>query len=259
MAEQDYYKLLGVDATATAKELGKAFRQRARQTHPDKLPPGSSEAAKTRAKQQFQEISKAWEVLGDPQKRADYDSSRADSAAHTRQAPRPAQRAPRPKQRAEAQRQPSAADEERRRKQQEERAEKQRQRDEEAREAKRQLAREQRERDVTAGLGSHWVQPSHRPIFTDVENDEGIGKASAKASQQSSKQKDADSDASSELSFDTGIDLRDLNLEDAVNMGEDDSGELDGCGEVWQLKRPEPEGKEGNDAEATSLAEQSET
>lgn len=61
-----------------------AFRQLARKVHPDKLPPGSSEEAQLRAKQRFQQVAKAWEVLGDEVRRRAYDAERAAQAQQTR-------------------------------------------------------------------------------------------------------------------------------------------------------------------------------
>lgn len=61
---KDYYKILGVDKNASADEVKKAFRQKAHQFHPDK--PGGDEA-------KFKEINEAYQVLGDPNKRAQYD------------------------------------------------------------------------------------------------------------------------------------------------------------------------------------------
>lgn len=63
----DYYELLGVSQSATADELKKAYRRLARQYHPDVNPDDPEAEAK------FKEISKAYETLSDPQRRARYD------------------------------------------------------------------------------------------------------------------------------------------------------------------------------------------
>jgi molecular chaperone DnaJ len=65
--EKDYYKVLGVPDTATAKEIGKKYRQLAKQFHPD-AHPGSEE--------RFKEVSAAYDVLGDADKRKEYDEVR---------------------------------------------------------------------------------------------------------------------------------------------------------------------------------------
>jgi molecular chaperone DnaJ len=67
MATQDYYEVLGVKRDATADDLKKAFRHLARKYHPD-LNKGSKEA-----EEKFKEINEAYQVLGDPQKKAQYD------------------------------------------------------------------------------------------------------------------------------------------------------------------------------------------
>ncbi len=70
MAEQkrDYYEVLGVNKNATDEELKKAYRQLAKKYHPDANPDNPKEA-----EAKFKEISEAYEVLSDKQKRAMYD------------------------------------------------------------------------------------------------------------------------------------------------------------------------------------------
>ena len=63
----DYYKILGVDKTATAKDIRAAYRKLARKYHPD-LNPNNKDATKN-----FQQINEANEVLSDPEKRKKYD------------------------------------------------------------------------------------------------------------------------------------------------------------------------------------------
>ncbi|SEF74459.1 molecular chaperone DnaJ [Caloramator fervidus] len=64
---KDYYAILGVDRNATDEEIKKAFRKLALQYHPDRNP-GNKEA-----EEKFKEINEAYQVLSDPQKRAQYD------------------------------------------------------------------------------------------------------------------------------------------------------------------------------------------
>jgi molecular chaperone DnaJ len=68
--EKDYYAILGVADTATAKEITKAYRKLARELHPDKNP------GDAKAEERFKEVSAAYDVLGDDAKRAEYDEVR---------------------------------------------------------------------------------------------------------------------------------------------------------------------------------------
>jgi molecular chaperone DnaJ len=69
---QDHYKVLGVDRKASADEIKKAYRKLARKYHPDKNP------GDAKAEARFKEISLAHDVLGDPDKRKDYDRALAN-------------------------------------------------------------------------------------------------------------------------------------------------------------------------------------
>ncbi len=68
--EKDYYKILGVSDTADAKEITKAYRKLARENHPDAKP---GDAA---AEERFKEGSVAYDVVGDAEKRKEYDEVR---------------------------------------------------------------------------------------------------------------------------------------------------------------------------------------
>jgi molecular chaperone DnaJ len=65
--KRDYYEILGVAKTATAEEIKKAYRKVALQFHPDRNP-GDKEA-----EDKFKEAAEAYEVLSNPEKRAQYD------------------------------------------------------------------------------------------------------------------------------------------------------------------------------------------
>ena len=66
--KKDYYEILGVSKTASDDELKKAFRKKAKQWHPDANPDNKKEA-----EAKFKEITEAYEVLSNPQKRQMYD------------------------------------------------------------------------------------------------------------------------------------------------------------------------------------------
>jgi molecular chaperone DnaJ len=68
MAKRDYYEVLGVGRNASADEIKKAYRKLARKYHPDANPDNKEEA-----EAKFKEISEAYVVLSDPEKRANYD------------------------------------------------------------------------------------------------------------------------------------------------------------------------------------------
>src|SRR2546423_4836278 len=72
--EKDYYQVLGVAKNATPAEIKKAYRKLAQQHHPD------TNAGNKESESRFKEISAAYEVLGDEEKRAAYDQVR-DMAA----------------------------------------------------------------------------------------------------------------------------------------------------------------------------------
>ena len=67
MSSVDYYQVLGLKKNATAAEIKRTYRKLAVKYHPDKNP-GNKEA-----EEKFKELSEAYEILSDPQKRAQYD------------------------------------------------------------------------------------------------------------------------------------------------------------------------------------------
>ena len=72
--KRDYYEVLGVDKNASADDIKKAYRKKAKQYHPD-LNPGDKEA-----EAKFKEANEAYEVLSDEQKKADRKSTRLNSS-----------------------------------------------------------------------------------------------------------------------------------------------------------------------------------
>ena len=65
--KEDFYEILGVDKSATAAEIKKAYRKKAIEYHPDKNP------GDAKAEEMFKKAAEAYEVLSDPQKKQQYD------------------------------------------------------------------------------------------------------------------------------------------------------------------------------------------
>src|SRR6201992_2336842 len=73
----DPYKVLGVSKTASEAEIKKAFRALAKKHHPDT-------AKGEDAKKKFQEISNAYDIVGDKEKRAKFDAGEIDASGNPR-------------------------------------------------------------------------------------------------------------------------------------------------------------------------------
>ena len=67
-SNRNFYKILGVQWSASQKEIKRAYRKLSLEWHPDKNPDNREEALK-----KYQEINDAYEALGDPDKRRKYD------------------------------------------------------------------------------------------------------------------------------------------------------------------------------------------
>ena len=73
--QPDHYEMLGIDATASADEIRKAYKKMCLKYHPDKIT--GSEAEKAAAQQRFLDVQKAHDVLSDTLQRRTYDSERS--------------------------------------------------------------------------------------------------------------------------------------------------------------------------------------
>lgn len=69
MTKKDYYEILGIDKKSSLEEIKKAYREKAKEHHPDRNIGDALSASK------FLEVQEAFEVLSDPQKRSIYDMS----------------------------------------------------------------------------------------------------------------------------------------------------------------------------------------
>ncbi|KAF8498539.1 hypothetical protein F5888DRAFT_179811 [Russula emetica] len=69
----DYYRILGLTKDASFEDVRRAYKQKVLETHPDKLPPDSTEEEKDAAREQFSKVHEASETLADPEQRREYD------------------------------------------------------------------------------------------------------------------------------------------------------------------------------------------
>ena len=76
--EKDYYSVLGVAPGASEKELSRAYKKLAKQHHPD------ANAGNPESEERFKEVNAAYDVLGDAEKRKEYDEVRRMVASGTR-------------------------------------------------------------------------------------------------------------------------------------------------------------------------------
>src|SRR3954468_13390211 len=70
-ANKDFYKVLGVEKDADAGAIKKAYRKLARENHPD------SKQGDAAAEERFKQVAEAYDVVGDADKRREYDEMRS--------------------------------------------------------------------------------------------------------------------------------------------------------------------------------------
>lgn len=206
----DHYKVLGVGPESSAAEIRKAFRAKARKYHPDKQPPGTPDAQIQRAKQEFQRVAAAFEILGNEKKRKSYDVGRSNSSSKSGVAGA----APRNSKSKRGWQEP----------------------DEEE-------LRKRREYDLAAYHERKKKQDEEkeRKKAEDLRVVEELGVKLPPASVHARVGQDDDSDASSVLSFDVGLDRNRFNFDDLdlddLKLGKD----CHAHGEVWNLQKPPSE------------------
>ncbi|KAF8627785.1 hypothetical protein AX15_004215 [Amanita polypyramis BW_CC] len=83
------YETLGLSREASLEEIRKAYKKRALQTHPDRLPQGSTPEDKANSEEQFRLVNNAYEILSDPQKRKAYDKHGVFPPPQPERDPRP--------------------------------------------------------------------------------------------------------------------------------------------------------------------------